>query len=89
MIHVPYHSYESVIRLFETAAHDPNVTHIKIVQYRVAKKSRIMKIIASGPQEKYSSIWLTSQMVLKIVSIFSSLNLPFNKGTLRCSLVKK
>jgi len=42
MIHVPYHSYESVIRLFETAAHDPNVTHIKIVQYRVAKKSRIM-----------------------------------------------
>lgn len=41
-LHVPYHGYESVIRLFEDAAEDPYVTHIKIVQYRVAKKSRIM-----------------------------------------------
>lgn len=45
MIHVPYHSYESVIRFFETAAIDPLVTHIKIVQYRVAKKSRIMSAL--------------------------------------------
>lgn len=42
LIHVPYHSYESVIQFFEKAATDPLVTHIKIVQYRVAKKSRIM-----------------------------------------------
>ncbi len=41
-LHVPYHSYESVIRLFEEAADDPYVEEIKIVQYRVAKKSRIM-----------------------------------------------
>jgi len=41
--HVPFQSYESVVRFFEEAALDPNVTHIKIVQYRVAKKSRIMK----------------------------------------------
>ncbi len=41
-IHVPYQSYKSVIRFFEEAAMDPYVTHIKIVQYRVAKKSRIM-----------------------------------------------
>ncbi len=41
-IHVPYQSYDSVIRFFEEAATDPYVTQIKIVQYRVAKKSRIM-----------------------------------------------
>lgn len=42
LIHVPYHTYESVIQLFEQAADDPDVTSIKIVQYRVAKSSRIM-----------------------------------------------
>lgn len=42
MVHVPYHSYESVIKFFEDAAVDPDVTHIKIIQYRVAKVSRIM-----------------------------------------------
>lgn len=42
MVHVPYHGYESVVRLFEEAARDPYVTHIKIIQYRVARKSRIM-----------------------------------------------
>lgn len=45
MIHVPYNSYESVVRLFEVASHDPDVTHIKIVQYRVARKSRIMNAL--------------------------------------------
>lgn len=43
--HVPYHSYESVVRFFEEAAKDPDVTHIKIVQYRVASKSRIMQAL--------------------------------------------
>ncbi len=41
----PYHSYESTIRFFEDAAIDPQVTHIKIIQYRVAKKSRIMEAL--------------------------------------------
>ena len=45
MIHVPYHSYESVVRFFEEAASDPFVTHIKIVQYRVASESRIMQAL--------------------------------------------
>ncbi|NRB63317.1 MAG: polyphosphate kinase 1 [Saprospiraceae bacterium] len=45
LIHVPYQSYESVVRFFEEAAHDPEVTHIKITQYRVARKSRIMKAL--------------------------------------------
>jgi polyphosphate kinase len=54
LIHPPYHSYASVVRFFEQAAEDPNVTHIKIVQYRVAKRSRIIqaltKAVKSGKQ---------------------------------------
>lgn len=53
-LNFPFHSYESVIQFFERAAEDPNVTHIKIVQYRVAKKSRIMealkRAVAAGKQ---------------------------------------
>jgi polyphosphate kinase len=45
LIHVPYHSYDPVIRFFEEAAHDPKVTHIKITQYRVARRSRIMQAL--------------------------------------------
>ena len=45
LLHFPYHSYESVIQFFERAANDPNVTHIKVAQYRVAKKSRIMSAL--------------------------------------------
>jgi polyphosphate kinase len=45
LLHYPYHSYEPVIRFFEEAADDPAVTHIKIVQYRVAKRSRIMQAL--------------------------------------------
>lgn len=48
LIHVPYHSYESVVRFFEEAASDPKVTHIKIVQYRVARKSRIMQALMNA-----------------------------------------
>lgn len=54
LVHYPYQSYESVIRFFEEAANDPLVTHIKIIQYRVAKKSRIMdaliKAVKNGKQ---------------------------------------
>ncbi len=45
LVHVPYQSYESVVKFFERAAIDPAVTHIRIVQYRVAKKSRIMQAL--------------------------------------------
>jgi polyphosphate kinase len=48
LIHMPYHSYESVVKFFEDAAEDPDVTHIKIIQYRVAKISRIMKAIKNA-----------------------------------------
>ncbi|MFK8005759.1 MAG: polyphosphate kinase 1 [Saprospiraceae bacterium] len=45
LVHFPYHTYEPVIRFFEDAANDPNVSEIRIVQYRVAKKSRIMQAL--------------------------------------------
>ncbi|MBK8514955.1 MAG: polyphosphate kinase 1 [Saprospiraceae bacterium] len=48
LLHVPYHSYESVIKFFEDASVDPDVTHIKIIQYRVAKVSRIMSAIKNA-----------------------------------------
>ncbi len=48
LINFPFHSYESVVRFFEEAAADPFVTHIKIVQYRVAKKSRIMAALINA-----------------------------------------
>ena len=48
LINVPFHSYESVVRFFEEAAADPYVTHIKIVQYRVARKSRIMQALINA-----------------------------------------
>ena len=51
LVHVPYHSYNSVIRLFEEAAVDPKVTHIKIVQYRVAKESRIMNALITAAKK--------------------------------------
>ncbi len=54
LIHVPYHKYEPVIQFFEHAAKDPAVTHIKIIQYRVAPNSRIMdalmQAVKSGKQ---------------------------------------
>lgn len=45
LIYPPFHSYEPVIRFFEEAAHDPDVSHIKITQYRVARQSRIMNAL--------------------------------------------
>ncbi|MEL6941361.1 MAG: polyphosphate kinase 1 [Bacteroidota bacterium] len=48
LLHYPYHSYESVVQFFEQAANDPEVTHIKITQYRVARKSRIMEALMNA-----------------------------------------
>lgn len=54
LVHFPYQSYESVVLFFERASVDPAVTHIKIIQYRVAGKSRIMdalvKAVENGKQ---------------------------------------
>ncbi|MCC6280921.1 MAG: polyphosphate kinase 1 [Saprospiraceae bacterium] len=51
LLHVPYQSYEAVVNFFERAAVDPAVTHIKVIQYRVAKRSRIMQALMHAVQE--------------------------------------
>ncbi len=48
LLHFPYHRYSYVLRLLEQAAHDPNVTQIKILQYRVAKESQIIGALRSA-----------------------------------------
>ncbi len=48
LIYLPYHKYEPVVEFFEHAAKDPNVTHIKIIQYRVAPNSRIMEALINA-----------------------------------------
>ena len=45
LLYYPYNSYKSVVHFFEQAAKDEQVTHIEIMQYRVAKKSKIMKAL--------------------------------------------
>ncbi|MDO8366329.1 MAG: polyphosphate kinase 1 [Saprospiraceae bacterium] len=50
LIHVPYQSFEPVIQFFEKAAVDPAVTHIKVIQYRVAKSSRILEALMEAVQ---------------------------------------
>lgn len=51
LLHFPYQKYEYVIRLLEQAALDPEVTDIKIAQYRVAKDSRIVAALRFAIQE--------------------------------------
>ncbi|HOY04863.1 MAG TPA: polyphosphate kinase 1 [Saprospiraceae bacterium] len=51
LLHVPYQSYQSVVNFFERAAEDPAVTHIKVIQYRVARNSRIMQALMRAVQE--------------------------------------
>ncbi len=50
LLHVPYQSYQSVVNFFERASEDPQVTHIKVIQYRVAKQSRILQALMHGVQ---------------------------------------
>ncbi len=50
LVHFPYQSYQAVINFFEKAADDPNVTHIKVTLYRVAKQSRILQSLMHAIQ---------------------------------------
>lgn len=50
LLHAPYQSYHAVVNFFEKAAQDPAVTHIKVVQYRVAKHSRILEALMEAVQ---------------------------------------
>ena len=63
----PFQSYDPVIDFFENAAVDPNVTHIKIIQYRVAKNSRILAAIMHAVQ------------MGKLVSVFVEIKARFDE----------
>jgi len=45
LLFFPFQSYRPVIRFFKEAATDSKVTHIRVVQYRVAKRSKIMEAL--------------------------------------------
>ncbi len=51
MLHVPYQSYQAVVNFFERAARDPKVTHIKVIQYRVAKRSKILEALMEAVKQ--------------------------------------
>ena len=44
-IHVPYHSFDSFIRVLQEAAMSPLVKSIKITLYRLAKESKVVKAL--------------------------------------------
>lgn len=44
-IHVPYHSFDSYIRLLREAAFNPEVRSIKTTLYRLAKDSKVIKAL--------------------------------------------
>lgn len=50
LLHVPYQSYHAVVNFFQKAAEDPAVTHIKVIQYRVAKRSQILESLMEAVQ---------------------------------------
>ena len=48
MLHLPYHSFDSVIDLLREAAIDPFVQSIRITCYRVAKNSKIINALINA-----------------------------------------
>lgn len=59
LLYFPYNGYDPVINFFERAARDPDVTHIKLIQYRVAKESKIMDfLIEAAENGKQVSVFI-------------------------------
>ena len=48
LLHLPYHSYQPVFRLFNEAAMDPDVREIYLTIYRVATDSQILHALISA-----------------------------------------
>ena len=47
-VHVPYHTFDYVVRLLQEAAVSKNVKSVKITLYRVAKNSKIIEALISA-----------------------------------------
>ncbi len=69
LLHVPYQSFQAVINLFEQAAQDPSITHIKVIQYRVAKHSKVLQALMEAVQRG------------KQVSVFVEIKARFDEAT--------
>lgn len=54
LLHFPYQSFDYIVRFLTEAAYDPEVTEIKITQYRVAENSAVINtlITAAGHGKK-------------------------------------
>ncbi|MCC6814851.1 MAG: polyphosphate kinase 1 [Saprospiraceae bacterium] len=53
LLYFPFHDYEVMVKFFEEASVDPEVSSIKLTLYRVAKKSRIIDaLIEAAAQGK-------------------------------------
>lgn len=50
LLYYPYNSYGPVVKMFELAAKDPDITHIKLIQYRVAEDSKIMDYLIEAAE---------------------------------------
>ena len=48
LVHLPYHSFDSIIDLLREAAIDPDVISIKITFYRLASRSKIINAIINA-----------------------------------------
>lgn len=48
LLHIPYHSFDSIIDLLREASIDPYVTEIKITCYRLAKRSKIANALINA-----------------------------------------
>lgn len=48
LLHVPYQSYKSVIRLLSDAAEDPAVTSIRMTLYRTSKSSPVVRALVEA-----------------------------------------
>jgi polyphosphate kinase len=48
LVSTPYQSYDTILRFFNEAANNPNVTEISVTLYRVASDSRIANALISG-----------------------------------------
>lgn len=48
MLHLPYHSYNYILRFFNEAAIDPNIKEIYVTLYRVAADSHIVNALISA-----------------------------------------
>lgn len=59
LLYFPFNGYEPVVNFFERAARDPDVTHIKLIQYRVANESKIMDhLIEAAQNGKQVSVFI-------------------------------